>query len=104
MGHKILSEEENCDKWYQEELNKPLEEIREDIFFRADNFAEEEWYDDILLYTRLGVCKPKPEQVETVQKALKILGFPTHVVCRGNKNCLVPGEKQREMQRNCEER
>ena len=35
MGHEILSEEKNCERWYQEELNKPLEEIKEDLFFRA---------------------------------------------------------------------
>lgn len=104
MGLEKLAEEDSCERWYQEELNKPLEEIKEDIFFRADNFAEEEWYEDVLLYTRIGVCKPKPEHVETVQKALKVLGFPTHVVCRENRDCLVPGEKRREVQRNYEER
>ena len=35
-----LQEENN--KWYQEELKKPLEEIKEDIFFRTDNFRDEE--------------------------------------------------------------
>ncbi len=104
MGHEKLTEENSNERWYQEELNKPLEEIKEDIFFRTDNFAGEEWYDDILLYTRLGVCEPKPEHMETVQKALKILGFPTHVAHRGNRGCLVPGEKRREVQRNHEER
>ena len=29
---------------YRRELEKPLEEIREDPFFRADNFQEEPWY------------------------------------------------------------
>ena len=42
--------------------------------------------------------------METVQKALKILGFPTYVAHRGNRGCLVPGEKRREVQRNHEER
>lgn len=28
---------------YKELFEKPLEEIREDIFFRADNFENEKW-------------------------------------------------------------
>lgn len=79
---------------YQEELQKPLEEIKEDIFFCEDNFQAEEWYGDIQLYTRIGVCQPKPEHMEMVQKALKILGFCTRVTNRKGKDYLIPGEKQ----------
>lgn len=31
-------------------LNKPLAEITEDPFFRADNFKNEPWYDDFQMY------------------------------------------------------
>lgn len=86
--------EHSSERWYQKELQKPLEEIKEDIFFRADNFQEEDWYDDVLLYTRIGVCQPEPEHMDTVQKALKILGFHTHVSSRNGRNYLVHGEKQ----------
>ena len=89
--------------WYQEELRKPLEEIKEDIFFRADNFQNEVWYGDIQLFTRLGVCRTKPEHMETVQKALKILGFHTHVANRNGSDYLVPGERQIKKQQNKED-
>ncbi|MCI8792296.1 MAG: hypothetical protein HFG38_05745 [Eubacterium sp.] len=90
-------------KLYQEELQKPLKEIKEDIFFRTDNFEFEEWYEDILLFTRIGTCQPKPEHMETVQKALKILGFCTHVVNRNGRDYLAPGERQIKKQRNKED-
>lgn len=88
---------------YQEELQKPLEEIKEDIFFRTDNFQDEEWYGDIQLYTRIGICQPKPEHMETVQKALKILGFRTRVTNWKGRDYLVPGEKQIKKQKNKED-
>lgn len=90
-------------KWYQEELQKPLEEIKEDMFFRTDNFENEEWYQDIQLYTRIGMCQPKPEHMETVQKALKILGFYTHVAKRDGRNYLLPGESKVKKQRSKED-
>ena len=40
-------------------LNKPLAEITEDPFFRADNFENEPWYDDFQMYLHIGVCQPK---------------------------------------------
>lgn len=77
---------------YRRELEKPLEEIREDPFFRADNFQEEPWYGAFLLYTRIGVCQPAPEHVLKVQKALKMMGYPTHTSERGGKVYVMPGE------------
>lgn len=38
-------------------LNKPLAEITEDPFFRADNFKNEPWYDDFQMYLHIGVCQ-----------------------------------------------
>ena len=98
-----LSEENSSKKWYREEFRKPLEEIKEDIFFRPDNFQGEAWYEDVLLYTRIGICQPEPEHMETVQKALRILGFRTHVANRDGRDYLAPGEKQIERQRNKED-
>lgn len=62
---------------YKEMLEKPLEEIKEDVFFRANNFEAEEWYGDLQLYLAIGVCRPDPDSVTKVQKALKILGYQT---------------------------
>ena len=50
-------------------LNKPLTEITEDPFFRA-----------------------KPEHTLQVQKALKIMGYPTHTAEHDGKLYLAPGE------------
>lgn len=35
-------------------LNKPLTEITEDPFFRADNFESQPWYDDFQMYLHIG--------------------------------------------------
>lgn len=77
-------------------LETPLEDIREDVFFRADNFQDEPWYGEFQIYRNLGVCQPKPEHVLEVQKALKVMGYPTHAAERNGKTYLLPGEKQPE--------
>ena len=77
-------------------LEMPLEEIREDVFFRADNFQDEPWYGEFQIYRNLGVCQPKPEHALEVQKALKVMGYPTHAAGRNGKTYLLPGEKQPE--------
>lgn len=93
MSQEMESAGENSvAAWYREELKKPLEEIYEDIFFRMDNFEGEEWYGDIEIYAAIGVCQPKQEHLETVQKALKILGYETHAINRDGKRYLLPGE------------
>lgn len=91
----ISTETDECVKWYREEFKKPLEEIKEDIFFRADNFENEAWYGELLMYTRIGVCQPKPEHMLELQKALKILGYPTHTAERNGKAYLAPGSRNR---------
>ena len=74
----------------REELNKPLDEIKEDIFFRADNFKDEKWYGEFLLYTRIGVCQPSPEHSLEVQKALKIMGYSTRTSEKDGKLYILP--------------
>lgn len=61
----------------QKEFQKPLEDIYEDIFLRAEVFEDEKWYDELLIYTHIGVCKPEKEDAEAVRKALKMLGYET---------------------------
>ena len=43
---------------YRELMAKPIEEIKEDIFFRMDNFQHEPWYGEFKLYLVIGVCQP----------------------------------------------
>lgn len=80
---------------YRAELAKPIEEIREDIFFRADNFQNEPWYGDFQLYLVIGVCEPAPEHVIEVRKALKLMGYPSHAVIGEGKTYILPGEERR---------
>ena len=81
---------------YKELFEKPLEEIREDIFFRADNFENEKWYGDLQMYLAIGICKPDRDSVADLQKALKILGYPTRTRENDGELFLVP---QRERQK-----
>jgi len=77
---------------YRELMAKPIDEIREDIFFRADNFQDEPWYGDFQLYMAVGVCQPPEKYALQVRKALKVMGFDTHTTIRDGKTYVVPGE------------
>ena len=44
---------------YRELMEKPIEEIREDIFFRLDNFQHELWYGDFEIFLTVGLCQPR---------------------------------------------
>lgn len=79
----------NSDQWYKEIFEKPLEEIKQDVFFRSDNFENEDWYDDFLLFTGIGICSPAPKNILNVQKALKVMGYETHVKAIKNELCIV---------------
>lgn len=67
---------------YKKLFDTPIEEIKEDPFFRADNFCNEHWYGDLCIYTTLGMCSPQKEDVANLQKALKVLGYQTKAVNR----------------------
>lgn len=86
--------ENDKNAFYREELDKPLEEIKEDMFFRADNFRDEPWYGAFLLYTRIGVCQTTPEHALEVRKALKIMGYPTRTFEKDGKLYIAPGEEK----------
>ena len=81
---------------YRRIFETPLEEIKKDIFFRADNFENEKWYGDLQMYLAIGVCKPDRGSVPDLQKALKILGCPTRMREIDGDLFLVP---QRERQK-----
>ncbi len=81
---------------YRRIFETPLEEIKEDIFFRADNFQNEKWYGDLQMYRTIGICKPDRESVSDLQKALKVIGFPTQTRECDGQFYLVP---QRETQK-----
>ena len=84
---------------YRELMAKPIDEIREDIFFRPDNFKDEPWYGDFQMYMAIGVCQPAEEHALQVRKALKVMGFPTHTANRDGKIFVLPGDiRQTEQQ------
>ena len=74
------SEGQEPEQEYMKLLTKPLEDISEDIFLRADVFEDAPWYDDFTLYMRIGTCTPKTEHIENVRKALKLMGYETRIL------------------------
>lgn len=75
---------------YRTLFDRPIEEIQEDMLFRADNFQAEPWYGDLQLYLRIGVCQPDRKNIPNLQKALKVLGYPTAIKEKDGKPYLVP--------------
>ncbi|MBQ7347670.1 MAG: hypothetical protein IJW55_06900 [Clostridia bacterium] len=88
----------------QKEFQKPLEDIYEDIFLRVEAFENEKWYDELLIYTHIGVCKPEKEDVEEVRKALKMLGYETEESVYDGEVYLKPKPRERPCQSREEER
>ena len=78
----------------RELLAKPIEVIREDIFFRPDNFRDEPWYEEFQIFLAIGVCQPPEEHALQIRKALKVMGFLTHTASREGKTYILPGEPQ----------
>jgi hypothetical protein len=81
--------------FYKEGLRRPLEEIREDIFFRAGGFQKEAWYGGFSAYIRLGICQPSPGHALEVQKALKRMGYSTRTSENKGKTYILPGTESR---------
>jgi len=81
--------------FYVAALDRPIEEITEDIFLRPDAFEGAPWYEDFMLFTRIGVCQPQPEHILEVRKALKMMGYVTHQIDHDGKAMIVPGEQPR---------
>ena len=83
---------------YRALMAKPIDEIKEDIFFRYDNFRDEPWYEDVQMYRAVGICVPAAEHALQVRKALKILGYATHTTVRDGTTYVVPGEARQTQQ------
>lgn len=93
------------DKEYKALFETPLEQIKPDMFFRADNFQKEKWYGELQIYMSIGVCKTDKETVSDMQKALKVLGYPTKAKEHNGEMYLVPdNERQKNRSRRQEER
>lgn len=86
---------------YRRIFETPIEQIKEDVFFRADNFEKESWYGDLQMYLAIGVCKPEKDCVADLQKALKVLGYPTRISENDGEPFVLP---QRERQKQTQPR
>ena len=77
---------------YRALMARPIEEIKEDNFFRMDNFQHEPWYGEFELFLVAGICQPPEKHVLQVRKALKVMGYDTHTVSRDGRTYILPGE------------
>ena len=68
---------------------------KEDIFLRVDSFKNEPWYDDVALYTRIGVCKPKHIYAKEVCRALRQLGYGVTLKFKGGDLYVTPYGKNK---------
>ena len=82
------------DKEYKALFETPPEQIKPDMFFRADNFQKEKWYGELQIYLKIGVCKTDKDTMSDMQKALKVLGYNTQAKEHKGEMYLVP-EKER---------
>lgn len=63
---------------------------KEDLFMRVENFKNKPWYDDVVLFTRIGTCKTKSEHAPEVCKALKQLGYSVRLKTKDGELYILP--------------
>lgn len=68
---------------------------KEDIFLRVDAFKDEPWYDDVALFTRIGVCKTKAENAPEVCKALNQLGYSVRLKTKDGELYVLPQQEKK---------
>ena len=71
-------------------LEKFQTEMKEDIFMRVENFKDRPWYENIAIFTRIGVCKIKEEHSSEVCKALGQLGYSVRLKTRNGELYVLP--------------
>ena len=70
-------------------------EGKEDLFMHVENFKDKPWYGDVVLYTRIGTCKPKAEHVPEVCKALKQLGYSVRLKTKDGEMYVLPAKEKK---------
>ncbi|MEG1894610.1 MAG: hypothetical protein RR162_00120 [Oscillospiraceae bacterium] len=63
----------------------------EDIFLRKDSFKDKPWYNELCIFTAIGVCGPKEADIGSLRQALKELGYETHIIKASGGETLVCG-------------
>ena len=71
-------------------LEKFQTEMKEDIFMHVENFKNRPWYDNIAIFTRIGVCKVKADHAPDVCKALGQLGYSVCLKTRNGELYVLP--------------
>ena len=69
--------------------------MKEDMFLRVDAFKDEPWYNDVALFTRIGVCKTKVEHAPDVYKALKQLGYSVRLKTKDGELYILPAKDKK---------
>ena len=69
--------------------------MKEDMFLRVDAFKDEPWYNDVALFTRIGVCKTKVEHAPDVYKALKQLGYSVGLKTKDGELYILPAKDKK---------
>ena len=70
-------------------------EGKEDMFLRVDAFKDKPWYGDVVLFTRIGTCKPKAEHVPEVCKALRQLGYAVRLKAKEGELYVFPAKDKK---------
>lgn len=70
-------------------------EGKEDMFLRVDAFKDKPWYGDVVLFTRIGVCKTKVEHAPDVYKALKQLGYSVRLKTKDGELYILPAKDKK---------
>ena len=92
MQNGITIDKLNSEYNYQffDLLSFYADDVKEDIFLRTDAFKNEAWYGDVILFARIGVCKPKVEHAPEVCKALKQLGYSVRLKTKDGELYILP--------------
>ena len=68
---------------------------KEDLFLRVDAFKEKLWYGDLIMFSRIGVCKTKPECAPEVCKALNQLGYSVRLKAKDGELYVFPAKDKK---------
>ncbi len=91
-----ISSEKHDEKWRDGKIIEASDiSAKEDIFLRVDAFKDEPWYDDVALFTRIGVCKTKAENAPEVCKALNQLGYSVRLKTKDGELYILPQQEKK---------
>jgi len=67
----------------------------QDIFLRKDNYKDEPWYNELLIFCAIGVCQPKDkEHIKPLREVLAVLDYETRMFSKDGKDYIAGGTEQ----------